>query len=65
MVSFDLDVKAVIGLAENGSISEKDLKVHLEKFEKEDLITFIVGDVFNTENSEEDDKEEELDAEDY
>ena len=56
MVTFDLDVKAMIGLAENGNISESNFKANLEKFDKKDIIAYIMSDIYNTEGEGDDDK---------
>lgn len=42
MVSIDLDLKGLVGLYEMGSLSKEKLKAYLDKFTKEDLITYIL-----------------------
>ena len=63
MATIDLNVKAVVGLGENDSISKDKFKSYLEKFDKEDLINYLLSDVYG--DSKDNDMDDELDAEDY
>lgn len=52
MVTVDLDIKQVVGLADSNSLTKDQLKDYLDKFKKEDFIAYLVELMFPKEESE-------------
>ena len=61
MVTIDLDISAVVGLGENGKISKEDFEKYLSKYEKDEIINYLVKDIYG----DSEDINDDLDDEDY
>lgn len=57
MVKLDLGVKEILGLADIGSVSKKDLEKHLYEFDQKDLVEYLLSQ--SDEEGEAPEKEEE------
>jgi len=49
MVTFDLKIIELIGLASMGNITKEKLKEYLDKFSKEEIIDYIVSEAVEDE----------------
>lgn len=59
MVKLDLNLKEVIGLAENGTIQRKQLTKFLKKFTKEEIEEYIITSVMDEDTGTADEPEPE------
>ena len=55
MTTVDLDIKAIIGLAQINSIDALQLKNYLKNFSKEEMIDYLVKENIEEENIDSDD----------